>query len=91
LLNGTNFSYSAADNVMSAPENQVTSLAAPAFQNLDASAGINFRIYYADSLTAANTGARFDTVILNGEVVPEPSSVALGLLGAISLIGIRRR
>lgn len=91
LLNGTNFSYSADNDAMSAPGNQVTSLAASAFQNLDASAGINFRIYYADSSTAASTGARIDTVILNGDVVPEPSSLALGLLGALSLLGIRRR
>jgi hypothetical protein len=85
LLEGTDFTYSAANDEMSAPANQVVDLTG---LTLD-STGLTFRIYYADSNTVNNTGGRIDTVILNA--VPEPASLALLGLGGLCLLTRQRK
>ncbi|MBK1855185.1 PEP-CTERM sorting domain-containing protein [Verrucomicrobiaceae bacterium 5K15] len=71
-----------------------------AAQNVDLSAAafdsvsnIEFRIYVDDRLSNGNggSGTAFDDVVLNGTLVPEPSSTALLGLGGLALILRRRR
>lgn len=76
---------------MSAPENQVVDLSGAAFQNLDATAGIDFRIYFANEAGSGASGVRLDTVSLNGAVIPEPSSLILIGVALLAAVGMRAR
>ncbi len=58
---------------------------------------VTFRFYGFATTTAGTTNAanqggavRFDNVIVNGEVVPEPSTALLGALGVLALLRRRR-
>jgi len=91
LLNGSDFVYTGSDSSMSAPSNQVVDLSGASFQNLDASSGIEFRIYYADVASGGSNGARIDTVTLNGSLIPEPATLALLGVGGLMMMPRKRR
>lgn len=78
---------------MSAPTNQSIALTDASFDSVDASGGVEFRIYYANDGGGAkpDEGDRIDTVILEGAVIPEPNSVVLFMLGALAVFVIGRR
>lgn len=61
------------------------------FSNL--TEAVTFRLYFADNSSATTTGVvfRVDNVILNGDVIPEPTSSALAALGVVALASRRRR
>jgi hypothetical protein len=65
-------------------------LSAPAFQDIDTAT--TFRFYIFDSgVDTASNGLRLDNVVLNGVVVPEPSSAILLGFGSLMLLRRRRR
>lgn len=66
-----------------------TSIPLPGHQNLSA---ITFRIYGYDTTSSANTsGVRLDDVILNGTVIPEPSTLLTLTTASLLLLPCRRR
>lgn len=88
LLFGSNLSYGASNNQMSAPENQTLDVSSLDF---DSDTSANFRIYYASTSSNSNNGARLDTVTLT-TVIPEPSVYAtLAGLTGLGLVIIRHR
>jgi len=93
FLSASNFTYSGVSTAMSAPANQTIALSGPSFTNVDASSGVDFRIYYTnDALgTITDAGGRIDTVSLSGAVIPEPSATALLLLGVLTVAALSRR
>ena len=60
--------------------------------NLEVAGGqsVAFRIYKTNA-NGANNEVRYDNFMLSGVAIPEPATVGLGLLGALMLIGRRRR
>lgn len=64
-------------------------LSAPQFQNL--STPVTFRFYVYNSASVDAQIARLDDVVLNGNLVPEPTIALLGSLGALAALARRRR
>ncbi len=62
-------------------------LSAAAYDNLST---ITFRLYQYDDLDETTSLTRFDNITVNGDVVPEPSTLAM-LLGGVGLLTLIRR
>jgi hypothetical protein len=72
--------------------NRTIDLSGAAFQNL--TSPVTFRLYVYESVELdTNQGARWDDVVLNGNVnaIPEPSAIALLGLGGLALLRRRRK
>lgn len=83
---GSDFTHTA-----DAPESRTIDLSDPMFSSVSS---ISFRINMTEPVGATNaTGAsaRLDLISLNGNVIPEPSSVALLGAAALFAIGCRSR
>ena len=52
---------------------------------------VEFRFYLIDSSSATQRFHRIDNVVLQGYVIPEPSTLAIWSLGLLGFIGWRRR
>jgi len=52
---------------------------------------VEFRFYLIDSSTSNQRHHRIDNVVLQGYVIPEPSTLAIWSLGLLGFIGWRRR
>lgn len=70
-------------------DNFSVSLTAPAFQNLDSSTTVTFRIYGFDDGNSSGAINRIDNIFING-VIPEPSSLLL-VSGSCLIAAFRRR